>query len=65
MTDALLVAILGQYGPLALGWVGFFVMLLRDARMRERLIDVVEANTESHAALLAKVDALLLRGGER
>lgn len=65
MTDAFAAALLGQYGPLALGWVGFFVMLLRDVRMRERLIDVIEANTEAHASLLAKIDALLLQRSDR
>lgn len=64
MSDVFLVTIVRDYGPFALGWVGLFVMLIRELKTRDRLIEVIEANTEAQATLAAKLDALLLMRGE-
>ena len=57
--EELAARLVGEYGPLGLGWVLAAWLLLREARLRQQAFDVIVANTRAMAVLAEKIEGRL------
>ena len=57
--DEAIVKVVTVYGPLGLGWIGFWYMLQRYQALQEKVMQAFVADTELKASLKASVDQLI------
>ena len=57
--DEAIVKVVTVYGPLGLGWIGFWYMLQRYQALQEKVMQAFVAVTELKASLKASVDQLI------
>ena len=59
MMDDAVIKIVTIYGPLGLGWIGFWYMLTRYQALQEKVMDAFVADTQFKVSLKASLDNLV------
>jgi hypothetical protein len=56
MTDAFFEKLLTTYGPLGLGWVGFFWAMIRNGSLQDRLLTIATETAKVLTLLTERIE---------